>query len=112
MYINIDNNENKKLMILTYQNNIHCNTDFFNNIKIDFTYEYDKNRNNLNRQIFQNEIQTKSIDNYKEIKSSKNKIKNINELFISTDFTKLSLNDIINYYDHNEEKGDNLADIY
>lgn len=85
---------------------IHFMVAYYNNTILDLNY------NPINNYVNKNNENQISNNNNNDINKCLNEnSKNINKYNIK-DLTKFSLKEILNYYDDNEKKGNNLADIY
>jgi len=109
-YINNNNNENKNLIILLYENKYY-NIAFYNKADIDYDF-----KGNSESFINLHKEKNECIDSYEKMNNTfsgkQKEIDNMKNFFISNDFSKLDLKEILKYYDDNTEEGDNLSDVY
>ena len=103
---NNNNNKNKNLLILVNEGRIHFMVAYYNNTILDLNY------NPINIIVNKNNKNQKSNNNINDINKCVNQLSKNTNRYIFKDLTKYSLKEILNYYDDNEKKGDNLADIY
>ena len=105
-YINGDNQENKNLLILVNESNVHFMVALYNKSNVGYKYipKYNIDKeNNVN-----NISHIKNNENNIDLNESTDLIKKYN----LKDLSKLQLKKILNHYDDNDRKEDNLADIY
>ena len=107
-YINDNNNERKNLLLLVNENRDHFMVAYYNNTKIDLNLNPSIINRNGNKIINKtNNFNLIDLNNNTVFTDSQN-----NKKFILKDLSKLSLNEIIDYYRDNQTTGDNLGDIY
>ena len=107
-YINDDNSERKNLLLLINENRDHFMVGYYNNTKLDLNFNPSIINGNEKKILNETKnINISDLNNNSIFTDSQN-----NNKFIVKDLSKLSLEEIIDYYNDNQTTGDNLGDIY